>query len=388
MPAPERADVYRFPSNPPWVVLAPLEPLQLPQSIAGFNVDYTWHLSVINAGEPRGYQDRRTVDRQKVATAARMLNATTWTVDAMVSGRWQIVAAMKSPSRLASRRAFSVQGAAQLAGDFNGDGIDELALFKDGEWLIDINGNGQWDRSDLWAQLGSVGDLPVVGDWDGDGKDDIGVWGVARPGDGDAIEREPGLPDPQNRVKSKPKNLPPPLDQESSVRLMQRGSQGDPRSDVIDHVFRFGTRGDQPIAGDFNGDGVSTLGIFQDGRWVLDVNGDGQLDRTTDGYAQFGQTGDIAIVGDFNGDGIDEIAVVRGDRVIVDSNNNGRLDATDRVFEIQGEGENVVVGDFDGDGVDEAAYYAKRSASDASDASDDPGQEDSTPPGHRQARSR
>jgi hypothetical protein len=120
----------------------------------------------------------------------------------------------------------------------------------------------------------------------------------------------------------------------------------------------------------------------------LDVNGDGQLDRTTDGYAQFGQTGDIAIVGDFNGDGIDEIAVVRGDRVIVDSNNNGRLDATDRVFEIQGEGENVVVGDFDGDGVDEAAYYAKRSASDASDASDDPGQEDSTPPGHRQARSR
>jgi hypothetical protein len=109
------------------------------------------------------------------------------------------------------------------------------------------------------------------------------------------------------------------------------------------------------------------------------------LDRTTDGYAQFGQTGDIAIVGDFNGDGIDEIAVVRGDRVIVDSNNNGRLDATDRVFEIQGEGENVVVGDFDGDGVDEAAYYAKRSAS---DASDDPGQEDSTALGHRQARSR
>ena len=367
------------------MVLSPVEDLRLPQSVAGFNVDYTWHLSVINAGEPRGYQDRRTVDRDRVAKAARMLNATTWTVDAIDSGRWQIVSAMKKPNRVASRRAFSVEGAAQLAGDFNGDGQDELALFKDGEWLIDINGNGQWDRSDLWAQLGSVGDLPVVGDWDGDGKDDIGVWGVARTGDGAAIEREPGLPDPENRLETKPKNLPPSQDAESLLRLMQRGSQGDPRSDVIDHVFRFGTRGDQPIAGDFNGDGVSTLGIFLDGRWVLDVNGDGQLDEKQDGYAQFGKTGDIAVVGDFNGDGIDEIAVVRGDRVIVDSNGNGRLDATDRVFEIQGEGENVVVGDFDGDGIDEAAYYAKRTGS---EAGEDSAQEDSQGEGYRQARSR
>jgi hypothetical protein len=166
---------------------------------------------------------------------------------------------------------------------------------------------------------------------------------------------------------------------------MQRGSQGDPRSDVIDHVFRFGTRGDQPIAGDFNGDGVSTLGIFKDGRWVMDVNGDGQLDPNRDGYAEFGKTGDIAIVGDFNGDGIDEIAVVRGDRVIVDSNGNGRLDATDRVFEIQGEGENVVVGDFDGDGIDEAAYYSTQSGSDSAQDGDGDGDGEE---GFRQARSK
>jgi len=340
---------------------------------------------VINAGEPRGYQDRKTVDREQIAKAARMLNATTWTVDAMDSGRWQIVASMKKPIRIASKRAFSVQGATQLAGDFNGDGQDELALFKDGEWLIDINGNGQWDRTDLWAQLGGVGDLPVVGDWDGDGKDDIGVWGIARDGDGAAIEREPGLPDPENRLDTRPKNLPPNQDEESLVRLMQRGSQGDPRSDVIDHVFRFGARGDQPIAGDFNGDGVSTLGIFKDGSWVLDVNGDGQLDPVRDGYAQFGKTGDIAIVGDFNGDGIDEIAVVRGDRVIVDSNSNGRLDATDRVFEIQGEGENVVVGDFDGDGIDEAAYYSAQSGSESAQEGDQATDGDE---GFRQARSK
>jgi hypothetical protein len=354
-------------------------------------VDYTWHLSVMNAGEPRGYQDRRTVDREQISKAARMLDATTWTVDAIDRGRWQVVSAMKKPNRVASRRAFSVQGATQLAGDFNGDGIDELALFKDGEWLIDINGNGEWDRTDLWAQLGAAGDLPVVGDWDADGKDDIGVWGVARVGDGAAIEREPGLPDTENRLATKPKNVPPRQDEESLVRLMQRGSTGDARSDVIDHVFRFGTRGDQPIAGDFNGDGVSTLGVFRDGNWVLDTNGDGQFDAKHDGYAQFGKAGDIAVVGDFNGDGIDEIAVVRGDKVIVDSNGNGRLDATDKVFEIQGEGQSVVVGDFDGDGLDEAAFYAVRTGSDRSDGgngSGDSAQTDGQDEGLRQARSR
>jgi hypothetical protein len=172
---------------------------------------------------------------------------------------------------------------------------------------------------------------------------------------------------------------------------MQRGSTGDARSDVIDHVFGFGTRGDQPIAGDFNGDGVSTLGVFRDGNWVLDTNGDGQFDAKRDGYSQFGKAGDIAVVGDFNGDGIDEIAVVRGDKVIVDSNGNGRLDVTDRVFEIQGEGQSVVVGDFDGDGLDEAAFYAVRTGSDRSDGangSGDSAQSDGQDEGLRQARSR
>ena len=246
---------------------------------SGFSVDYTWHLSIINAGEPRGYQDRKSIDREQVSRAARLLDPTTWTVDTVDRGRWQVVSMMKKPTKIVSPRAFLVEGAAQLAGDFNGDGQDELALFKDGEWLIDINGNGEWDRSDLWARLGSLGDLPVVGDWDGDGKDDIGVWGIARRGDDSAIEREPGLPDPENRLNSTPKNVPPREDEESVTRLMQRGMHGEPRSDVVDHVFRFGTRGDQPVAGDFNGDGVSTLGIFNDGRWILDVNGDGQIGR-------------------------------------------------------------------------------------------------------------
>ncbi len=360
VPGLERDNVYTFLPAPRYMVISPLDPIRLPESIAGFSVDYTWHLSVINAGEPRGYQDRILVEREKVSELAKMLDVETWTVETIDRGSWRIVSTQKRPTKVVSRNAFSVLGAIQLAGDFNGDGIDELALFKDGEWLIDINGNGEWDRGDVWAKLGAVGDLPVVGDWDGDGKDDIGVWGIAWRGDGAAIEREPGLPDPENRLRSKPKNIPPSVEEEIAVRWLQRSERGEARSDVVDHVFGFGTRGDTPIAGDFNGGGISTLGIFHEGLWVLDTNGDGQLDRQFDRFIQFGQAGDSPLVGDFNGDGIDEIAVVRGNQVMVDSNGNGQLDVTDKVFEIQGEGMEVVAGDFDGDGIDEVALYSNR----------------------------
>ena len=357
--------------SPPFqsvLVIPPFEPGHPDWPIGGYNVEYTWHLSVINAGEPRGHQDSKTVSRERVESSTKLLNAAQWTVDSLDQGRWVIVSTSKSKPTKVSRDAFDIRGAKQLAGDFNGDGRDELALFKDGEWLLDINGNGVWDRGDLWAKLGEKGDLPVVGDWDNDGKDDIGIFGPAWETDDAALATEPGLPDPENRMVSVPKNLPPRKDLAGHERLMQRSVAGDPRSDVIDHVFRFGGDTDQPVAGDFNGDGVSTLGIFNNGKWRIDVNGDGRFSEYDDSFFEFGQSGDIAVVGDFNGDGLDEIAVVRGRDLIVDSNGNGQLDATDRVFEIEGEEGQVVVGDFNGDGIDEAAFYSSMPRSSEPDA--------------------
>lgn len=347
--------------SPPFERLLVIPPFVLGRPdipVAGYTAEYTWHLSVINAGEPRGHQDNKTVGRDRVANATKLLDATQWTIDSLDRGQWVIVSTTKNKLAKLSRDAFDIYGAKQLAGDFNGDGRDELALFKDGEWLLDINGNGIWDRGDLWAKLGEKGDLPVVGDWDNDGKDDIGIFGPEWDTDEAALAAEPGLPDPENRLVTTPKNLPPRGKVVGHDRLMQRSVSGDPRSDIIDHVFRFGGDTDQPVAGDFNGDGVSTLGVFNNGKWRIDVNGDGQFYGEDDSFFDFGQQGDIAVVGDFNGDGLDEIAVVRGRDLLVDSNGNGHLDATDRVFEIEGEDGQVVVGDFNGDGIDEAAFYS------------------------------
>jgi hypothetical protein len=73
----------------------------------------------------------------------------------------------------AYRTSFGPVDGTPLAGDFNGDGFSEMAMYVDGRWYVDFNGNGQWDAQDLLVHLGGPGDRPIVGDWNGDGKDDL-----------------------------------------------------------------------------------------------------------------------------------------------------------------------------------------------------------------------
>jgi hypothetical protein len=259
------------------------------------------------------------------------------------------------PDESAQPQIFGIRRGIPVAGDFNGDGFSEIGVFVDGQWFIDLNGNGQWDEEDLWAKLGYRGDQPVVGDWDGDGKDDIGVFGVAWSGDPQAVRREPGLPDRQNDTKGaeKKKNLPPQPDETTDVRRdIRLGARGRTRSDVIDHVFLFGATGHQAIVGDWNGDGISNLGVFDNGVWYLDQNGDGEF-TAKDREAVFGQEGDVPIVGDFNGDGIDEIGILSNGRLVLDVNRNFRVDEGDQVIAVERRPGRPVVGDWNGDGKDE-----------------------------------
>jgi hypothetical protein len=253
---------------------------------------------------------------------------------------------------------YGMVGGLPLAGDFNGDGRDELVMFSHGFWFVDFNGNMKWDSEDLWAELGSDSDVPVVGDWDGDGKDDIGVYGPQWLNDLRAIDVEMGLPDLDNKLVGEAKNIPP-FRENASVggRNLKLRSNGNARTDLVDHVFRYGTKEDMPVTGDWNGDSIRNIGVFNAGQWKLDSDGDGRL-TSNDKIVEFGQEGDLPVVGDFNGDGVEQIGIYRGGIWIVDSNSNGELDATDKVFELGTAGDIPVVGDFDGDGIDEPSVYS------------------------------
>jgi hypothetical protein len=209
------------------------------------------------------------------------------------------------------------------------------------------------------AELGNGGDLPTTGDWDGDGKTDIAIFGPVWAGDPWAIENEPGLPDAANTpgpLSPKAKNMPPETDEATlGHRTLQRTDRGQARRDLIDHVFHYGTAGDQPITGDWNGDGIATIGVFRGGVWYLDMDGDGQF-TDADATIDFGIDG-TAVVGDWNGDGTDDLAVFADGKWTLDSNGNREVDALDRVFEMGKAGDRPISGDWNGDGVDEPAVY-------------------------------
>jgi len=67
-----------------------------------------------------------------------------------------------------------------LAGDFNGDGCDTLSIYRPSEARFYImnelgENEGGLGPADYSFLFGDVGDKPVVGDWDGDGIDEIGL---------------------------------------------------------------------------------------------------------------------------------------------------------------------------------------------------------------------
>jgi hypothetical protein len=79
----------------------------------------------------------------------------------------------------------------------------------------------------------------------------------------------------------------------------------------------YGVSTDIPIVGDWTGTGVKRIGIFRNGTWILDTNGNGVLDAA-DQTVSFGQAGDIPVVGDWRGTGRIALGLYRHGTFILD----------------------------------------------------------------------
>ena len=137
--------------------------------------------------------------------------------------------------------------------------------FSGGAWTVsNANADQLSTSSPVFTSYrwGRTGDLPVVGDWDGDGTQTVGV---VRP----------------NQA----------LD---SNHFLLRNSD----FSVID--FWYGRYGDRVVVGDWNGDGTWTPGVVRAGTWALrNANSGGPADVTL----SFGRSGDRYLAGDWDGDG-------------------------------------------------------------------------------------
>ncbi len=216
------------------------------------------------------------------------------------------------------------------AGDYNGDGRDDPAVFRAEE--------GLWAARDVTrVYFGSSWDLPVSGDWDGDGTTESAVF---RPSNGLWSARDvtrcyfgssddtavPGDYDGDGTVEAG-------LFRESAglwaIRAVTRaylGSTGDRAApgyydaDASEDIavfrgssgmwsvrditrFYFGATDDDLAPGDYNGTGQGEAGIFRPSRGMWSIR------NVTRIY--LGSANDWALPADYNGDGRDEAGIFR-----------------------------------------------------------------------------
>lgn len=123
-----------------------------------------------------------------------------------------------------------------------------------------------------------------------------------------------------------------------------------------DRCINFGAPGDKSVAADWSGTGKTKVGVFRNGIWSLDFNGNGQWDGCTFGTGDhcpiFGQAGDEAVVADWAGSGHANIGVFRGGLWFLDLNGNGQWDGcgADACLAFGQPGDLPVVGDWTGTG--------------------------------------
>jgi hypothetical protein len=121
-----------------------------------------------------------------------------------------------------------------------------------------------------------------------------------------------------------------------------------------DIVFAFGTPGDQPVAGDWDGDGVDTIGVYSNGQFLLrNSNSAGTADMSF----YLGNPGDVGIAGDWNGDGSDTTGVFRPSNGIIFLKNANTSGFADVALNYGLAGDRPVTGDWNNDGIDTIGVY-------------------------------
>ncbi len=179
---------------------------------------------------------------------------------------------------------YGAPGDLPVAGDWDGKGVDTVGIFRQGVFhlrparLAEADGNPTGEE--ITVEFGQPGDLPVVGDWDGDGITTIGVFRA-----GQFLLRNSNKPGPP------------------------------------DLVINFGEAGDLPLAGDWDGDGQVTIGVYNPTKGLFRMSNTFK-DVLADIEVQWGGPGYLPIVGDWDGDGITTLGLysARGEFLLRNSN--------------------------------------------------------------------
>jgi uncharacterized membrane protein len=254
-------------------------------------------------------------------------------------------------------------------GDFNGDGIPDLAIANQNSNTVTIllgKGDGTFTASSVSPPTGSYPGSIVVADFNGDGKPDLAVGNLNSStltillGNGDGTFTPAASP----ATGSRPISIAVGDFNRDGIPDLAVANQYSSTVTILlgngDGTF---TQSSSPVTGsyptsvavgDFNGDGVSDLAVgneFSNTVTILLGNGDGTF-IANPVSPQTGSDPYFIAVGDFNGDGITDLAVANdGGSTLSILLGNGDGTFTPAASPTTGsEPTSVAAGDFNGDG--------------------------------------
>jgi hypothetical protein len=218
-------------------------------------------------------------------------------------------------TQLEANKLAGVKPAVPLIGDWDGDGNDDIGVSRDrtNGYKVFYLFDGRGESPAKWiAAFGGENSVPIAGDWDGDGKTSIGVF------------------------------------REGVFFLNNHNASGHAEITSI-----FGDKDGIPVIGDWDGDGKDSLGTFKDGVFKI-------TNQITSPFATltftFGGPGDTPVAGDWDGDGKDTVGVFR-DGVFTLTNRSGP--PFDDVWQVRTgvPGKIALAGRFNGQRVDKPIVY-------------------------------
>jgi predicted outer membrane repeat protein len=237
-------------------------------------------LNVVTAGCPPPATDARKIARPQGSACdigAFELeppppSATVGLVDP-TSGRWYLRSVWETVTFLFYGNPDDIP----FMGDWDCDGVDTPGLFRQSDAFAYLRNSNSQGNADIRFFFGNPDDVPIAGDFNGDGCDTLSLY---RPS-------------------------------EQRFYIINKLGQNEGGLGEADFSFVFGNPGDKPVAGDWDADGVTEVGLHRESTGFFYYRNTLDTGIASDEFF-FGDPGDRFVAGDWGiVDGQDSPAVFR-----------------------------------------------------------------------------